>query len=86
MSKPLGVGVLSAALKKEQLSDAAYQELIAITTNLKEKRTAKQTKKQTQTGQEPTFFTLNRCESHKKSPVLKASKNCGIALSANPKP
>ena len=34
LSKPLGVGVLSAALKKEQLSDAAYQELIAITTKL----------------------------------------------------
>ena len=34
LSKPLGVGILSAALKKERLSDAAYQDLIAITTKL----------------------------------------------------
>jgi selenide,water dikinase len=34
LSKPLGVGILSAALKKEQLSDAAYQEMIALTTKL----------------------------------------------------
>jgi selenide,water dikinase len=34
LSKPLGVGILSAALKKEQLSDSAYQEMIALTTKL----------------------------------------------------
>jgi selenide,water dikinase len=34
LSKPLGVGILSAALKKEQLSDAAYREMIALTTKL----------------------------------------------------
>lgn len=34
LSKPLGVGILSAALKKEQLSDAGYQEMIALTTKL----------------------------------------------------
>jgi len=34
LSKPLGVGILSAALKKEQLSDTAYQDLISITTKL----------------------------------------------------
>ena len=34
LSKPLGVGILSAALKKEVLSDAGYQEMIALTTKL----------------------------------------------------
>jgi len=34
LSKPLGVGILSAALKKDQLSDAGYQEMIALTTKL----------------------------------------------------
>ncbi|MDH6154477.1 selenide, water dikinase SelD [Polynucleobacter sphagniphilus] len=34
LSKPLGVGILSAALKKEQLSDSAYKEMIALTTKL----------------------------------------------------
>ena len=34
LSKPLGVGILSAALKKEQLSDSGYQEMIALTTKL----------------------------------------------------
>jgi len=34
LSKPIGVGILSAALKKEQLSDSAYQEMIALTTKL----------------------------------------------------
>jgi selenide,water dikinase len=34
LSKPLGVGILSAALKKEQLSEAAYQEMIELTTKL----------------------------------------------------
>jgi selenide,water dikinase len=34
LSKPLGVGILSAALKKEQLSDAGYREMIALTTKL----------------------------------------------------
>ena len=34
MSKPLGVGILSAGLKKDQLSDAGYRELIALTTKL----------------------------------------------------
>jgi selenide,water dikinase len=34
LSKPLGVGILSAALKKELLSDAGYQEMIALTTKL----------------------------------------------------
>jgi len=34
LGKPLGVGVLSAALKKEQLSDAGYRQLIASTTQL----------------------------------------------------
>lgn len=34
LSKPLGVGILSAALKKEQLSDSAYQEMISLTTKL----------------------------------------------------
>jgi selenide,water dikinase len=34
LSKPLGVGVLSAALKKELLSEAGYQEMIALTTKL----------------------------------------------------
>jgi selenide,water dikinase len=34
LSKPLGVGILSAGLKKEQLSDAGYREMIALTTKL----------------------------------------------------
>jgi selenide,water dikinase len=34
LSKPLGVGILSAALKKEVLSEAGYQEMIALTTKL----------------------------------------------------
>ena len=34
LGKPLGVGVLSAALKKEQLSDAGYRQLIDTTTKL----------------------------------------------------
>ncbi|WP_287964234.1 selenide, water dikinase SelD, partial [Diaphorobacter sp.] len=32
LGKPLGVGVYSAALKKEQLADAHYREMIAATT------------------------------------------------------
>lgn len=34
LGKPLGVGVLSAALKKNQLSEAAYAQMIALTTQL----------------------------------------------------
>ena len=34
LGKPLGVGVLSAALKKEQLSDEGYAQMIATTTRL----------------------------------------------------
>ncbi|MBU3584531.1 selenide, water dikinase SelD [Polynucleobacter sp. 15G-AUS-farblos] len=34
LSKPLGVGILSAALKKDLLSDAGYKEMIALTTKL----------------------------------------------------
>jgi selenide,water dikinase len=34
LSKPLGVGILSAGLKKERLSDAGYREMIALTTKL----------------------------------------------------
>lgn len=34
LSKPLGVGILSAALKKEQLSEPGYREMIALTTKL----------------------------------------------------
>ncbi|MSQ57668.1 MAG: selenide, water dikinase SelD [Limnohabitans sp.] len=34
LGKPLGVGILSAALKKEQLSPAAYQQMIRTTTQL----------------------------------------------------
>lgn len=34
LGKPLGVGVLSAALKKGQLDDAGYAEMIALTTQL----------------------------------------------------
>ena len=34
LGKPLGVGVLSAALKKEQLSEAGYRQLIETTTKL----------------------------------------------------
>jgi selenide,water dikinase len=34
LGKPLGVGILSAALKKGQLSDAGYQAMLAATTQL----------------------------------------------------
>ena len=34
LGKALGVGVLSAALKKEELSDAGYAQMIAVTTKL----------------------------------------------------
>ena len=34
MGKPLGVGILSAALKKEQLSAEGYAQMIATTTRL----------------------------------------------------
>lgn len=34
LSKSLGVGILSAGLKQEKLSDAGYQEMIALTTKL----------------------------------------------------
>jgi len=34
LSKPIGVGILSAALKKDQLSAAGYQTMIALTTQL----------------------------------------------------
>jgi selenide,water dikinase len=34
LSKPLGVGVMSAALKKNQLSPTDYQQMVAITTQL----------------------------------------------------
>ena len=34
LAKPLGVGVCPAALKKEQLADAHYREMIASTTQL----------------------------------------------------
>ena len=34
LSKPLGVGILSAGLKKEKLSDAGYREMIVLTTKL----------------------------------------------------
>ena len=34
LGKPLGVGILSAALKKDQLSDAGYARMIAVTTQL----------------------------------------------------
>jgi selenide,water dikinase len=34
LGKPLGVGILSAALKKGQLSDAGYQAMLAATTKL----------------------------------------------------
>jgi selenide,water dikinase len=34
LGKPLGVGVMSAALKKEQLSSAGYAQMIASTTQL----------------------------------------------------
>ncbi len=36
LGKGLGIGVLAAALKKEQLSDAGYAQLIATTTQLNE--------------------------------------------------
>ena len=34
LGKPIGVGVMSAALKKEQLDDAGYARMIAVTTQL----------------------------------------------------
>lgn len=34
LSKPIGVGILSAALKKGALSDAGYQQMITVTTQL----------------------------------------------------
>ena len=34
LSKPLGVGILSAALKKELLSESGYKEMISLTTKL----------------------------------------------------
>jgi selenide, water dikinase len=34
LSKPLGVGILSAALKKERLSESGYHEMITLTTTL----------------------------------------------------
>jgi selenide,water dikinase len=34
LGKPIGVGVLSAALKKEQLDAAAYAQMMAVTTQL----------------------------------------------------
>ncbi len=34
LGKPLGVGILSAALKKEELSDSGYRRMIAYTTQL----------------------------------------------------
>jgi selenide,water dikinase len=34
LGKPLGVGVLSAAVKKNRIDEAAYRELVAITTKL----------------------------------------------------
>jgi selenide, water dikinase len=34
LSKPIGVGILSAGLKKDQLSAAGYQEMISLTTKL----------------------------------------------------
>jgi selenide,water dikinase len=40
LGKPLGVGVLSAALKKEQLDAAGYQAMVAATTRLNRPGTA----------------------------------------------
>ena len=34
LGKPIGVGVMSAALKKEQLGDEGYAQMIAVTTQL----------------------------------------------------
>ena len=34
LGKPLGVGILSAALKKDQLGDAGYRRMIEVTTRL----------------------------------------------------
>ena len=34
LGKPLGVGILSAALKKDQLGDAGYRRMIQVTTRL----------------------------------------------------
>jgi len=40
LGKPLGVGVLSAALKKGKLSDEGYRQMIAVTTQLNRTGTA----------------------------------------------
>jgi selenide,water dikinase len=40
LSKPLGIGVLSAALKKGELSAEGYQQMIAVTTQLNRTGTA----------------------------------------------
>lgn len=40
LAKPLGVGVLSAALKKSELSAEGYQQMIAVTTQLNRTGTA----------------------------------------------
>ena len=40
LGKPLGVGVLSAALKKEELNTEGYQQMIAVTTQLNRTGTA----------------------------------------------
>lgn len=40
LSKPIGVGILSAALKKAELSAAGYEQMIAITTQLNRTGTA----------------------------------------------
>jgi selenide,water dikinase len=40
LGKPIGVGVLSAALKKEMLDDAGYQEMLRLTTQLNRPGTA----------------------------------------------
>ena len=40
LGKPLGVGVLSAALKKGELSDEGYRQMIAVTTQLNRTGTA----------------------------------------------
>ena len=34
LSKPLGIGILSAALKKDALSDVGYQQMLQVTTQL----------------------------------------------------
>ena len=40
LSKPLGIGILSAALKKGQLNAQGYQQMIAVTTQLNRTSTA----------------------------------------------